>query len=233
MEKFGLIGWPIGHSRSPELFRAAYHERFQYELIEEEAWDMAWKRFVEGPYRAVNVTAPFKMAAAEAADLRDSAVEAIGAANILVKTEEGIKAFNSDYLGVRMLLQKYASGMESVKVIGGGGAGKAALEAAESLGFDTSLIRHNNLKDGAEADVIVFTLPQKVEGCEKLDSRVLIEANYRDPSFGPQGIAPGKGCLYVPGMEWLVAQAVCGYALMTGEAPDEENINKCAILREF
>ena len=231
MDRFGLIGFPIEHSKSPELFCAAYNGKYTYELIEEEDFNKAWQRFIEGPYKAINVTAPFKGDAARMADYADNAVLDTGAANILIKTKEGIAAYNSDYLGVQMLLRKYAKGLKDVLVIGGGGAGKAARAASESLGYETKALRHNELKDGAQAEVVIFTLPRASEGCDRIKAKILIEANYRDPAFGEGRIAVPKNCKYSAGMEWLVAQAVCGYELMCGEKPDEENLNKCINLR--
>ena len=206
-DRYGLIGHPIGHSRSPQLFEAAYGGRYGYDLIEAEQFSLAWERFIEGPYRAINVTAPFKADAAAMADFPDEAVKRLGAANIVVRTDRGMAAHNSDFLGVKLLLERYASGMKSVSVIGFGGAGKAAAAAAE-------------------ADVIIFTLPKPAPGCELLRGKLLIEANYRNPSFGNGGLELPEGCLLVPGLQWLAAQAVTGYELMTGEKPDAESIEK-------
>ena len=58
--KYGLIGYPISHSKSPELFRAAYPDTdMSYDLIEESDFSRAYRRFLQ-EYEAVNVTAPFK-----------------------------------------------------------------------------------------------------------------------------------------------------------------------------
>jgi len=224
--RFGLIGWPVEHSKSPALFSAAYAGRHPYDLVGNPDFEVCWKTFIEGPYKAVNVTAPFKGDAAARADFPDEAVAVMGAANILVKSPEGILAHNSDYLGVREILKTYAGTMESVKVIGFGGAGKAAAAAAESLGFATEVLRHGEIAGGAEADMIIFTLPRVAEGTDKLRCRVLLEANYRDPAFGPGGIPVPEGCRYIPGTEWHLAQAITGYALMSGEEPDVEAMKK-------
>ena len=160
------------------------------------------------------------------ADFPDEAVKRLGAANIVVRTDRGMAAHNSDFLGVKLLLERYASGMKSVSVIGFGGAGKAAAAAAEACGLETKALRHNELENGAEADVIIFTLPKPAPGCELLRGKLLIEANYRNPSFGNGGLELPEGCLLVPGLQWLAAQAVTGYELMTGEKPDAESIEK-------
>lgn len=99
--KFGLIGDPIGHSLSPALFKAGYDGRYPYELIETPDFEEAYQRFLEG-YDGINVTAPFKELAIRKADILSEECRIIGATNLLVKTPEGIKAYNSDYLGVRI-----------------------------------------------------------------------------------------------------------------------------------
>ena len=203
---------------SPELFAAAYGGKWAYDLIDEADFEKAWQRFTQGPYRAVNVTMPFKERAARAADIKSPEVEKLGAANILVKTDAGIKAYNSDYLGLRELLSEPAfKDCGSVAVAGYGGAGKAALAAARDCGFDTSLYRHDGLENGVRADIIIYTLPRSVPGIEKLQCRHLLEANYKDPCLQNH---PG----YISGKVWLERQATAGYPLMTGEIPGNIHI---------
>lgn len=103
MEKYGLIGHPIAHSQSPALFKAAYDGRFEYGLIEGKYFDESYRKFLK-EYNAVNVTAPFKEAAFERADVVSGPAALIGAANILVRTEDGVKAYNSDFTGVILTL---------------------------------------------------------------------------------------------------------------------------------
>jgi len=96
---FGLIGHPIGHSQSPALFKAAYDGKYRYDLIEGEYFDASYKKFLRS-YQAINVTAPFKEKAFERADVVTGPCALIGAANILVKGEDGITCHNSDFSGV-------------------------------------------------------------------------------------------------------------------------------------
>lgn len=210
MDRFGLIGHPIAHSLSPTLFTAAYGGKYPYDLIETPDFEEAWARFLAG-YRAINVTAPFKGDAYARVDWRSPECGRVGATNLVVRTPEGTKAYNSDYRGVKALLEPL--GCRTAAVIGYGGAGKAALAAAEDLGLDTRLYRHDQIAGGVSADVVVYTLPRFVEGAGRLDCAHLLEANYKDPCLAGR---PG----YIPGSAWLLAQAVTGYALMTGEEPD-------------
>ena len=114
MRKYGLIGDPISKSKSPALFGAAYKGQeqpdggeYSYDLIEGADFEASFRRFMD-EYAAVNVTAPFKEQAyakvEELAELGKGVVSGpvarIGAANLLVKTSEGIAAHNSDFTGI-------------------------------------------------------------------------------------------------------------------------------------
>ena len=230
MAKFGLIGYPAAGSQSPALFSAAYGGRYPYEIIEEEDFALAFDKFMREDFRAVNVTAPHKLAAAAAADWRSPEVERIGAANILVKTAEGVKAYNSDCLAVKQLIDGLDVG--TAIIIGLGGAGRAALHACRDCGLKTSVLHHDEITgiggDGdcpggsvfrdnpVAADLIVYTLPRAVPGIEIIRCKYLIEANYIDPACSN---LPGVDH-YIGGIMWLKAQAIKGYGLMTGELPD-------------
>lgn len=188
--KFGLIGHPIAHSLSPALFKAGYDGKYPYELIETADFEDAYRRFLDS-YDGINVTAPFKELAFAKADILSTECKTIGATNLLVKTPEGIKAYNSDYLGVRRWLSEVAGGVArfsnplplhtaiKVLIVGLGGAGKAAAAAAESLGME--VIRMNRtvrdeytrpLSDFREcfreADIIIYNIPAAIPELEEL-----------------------------------------------------------------
>ena len=286
MKRFGLIGHPIAHSLSPALFKAGYDGRYPYELIETADFEEAYARFIEG-YDGINVTAPFKELAFAKAEILTDECKTIGATNLLVKTPEGIKAYNSDYLGVRMWLKEVADALSgcsaiekratplaagggardavvggvlfdaghseravhnicerlSVLIVGLGGAGKAAVAAAESLGME--VIRMNRtvrdektrpLEDFREcfrkADIVIYNIPTAIPQLNELtDSdfapgqpKFILEANYKNPSFDKDLIGRMKTANpqaeYTGGKTWLLYQAVTGYELFTGEKPD-------------
>lgn len=157
--KFGLIGYPIAHSLSPALFKAGYGGRHTYDLIQTNDFEEAYSRFLKD-YDGINVTAPFKELAFAKADILSEECRLIRATNLLVKTPEGIKAYNSDYLGVRMWLQEVrAEAPHKVLIAGLGGAGKAAAIAAASLGMDLILMNRDMSRADAVAEIIA-TMPQ-------------------------------------------------------------------------
>lgn len=240
MKKFGLIGHPIAHSLSPALFKAAYDGKYAYDLIEGEDFESSYQRFIE-EYDAINVTAPFKELAFAKADILSEECQSTGATNLLVKTKEGIKAYNSDFLGVRMWLSELAGSLKGIKIliVGMGGAGKAASAAAESLGME--VIRMNRtVKDYhtlplnefrkyfREADIIIYNIPTAIPELKELAAsdfntdrpKYILEANYKDPSLGEILKPFGSKSIYTGGKTWLLYQAVTGYEILTGEKPD-------------
>ena len=97
MKKFGLIGHPIARSLSPVLFNAAYEGKYPYDLIQGDDFEVSYQKFLD-EYDGINVTAPFKEQAFAKADILSEECRLAKAANILVKTPEGVKAYNSDLL---------------------------------------------------------------------------------------------------------------------------------------
>ncbi len=240
MKKFGLIGHPIAHSLSPALFKAAYDGKYAYDLIEGEDFEDSYHRFAE-EYDAINVTAPFKEPAFFKADILSEECKATGATNLLVKTPEGIKAYNSDFLGVRMWLSEVAEDLKGVKIliVGLGGAGKAAAAAAESLGMEVIRMNRTVRDSGThpltdfrkcfrESDIMIYNIPTAIEELKELIEsdfssdrpKHILEANYKNPSL-PEILKPFAGkAVYTEGKTWLLYQAVTVYEILTGEKPD-------------
>lgn len=194
MKRFGLIGHPIAHSLSPALFKAGFDGRYPYDLIETDDFEEAYERFMKD-YDGINVTAPFKELAVRKADILSEECRRIGAANILIKTPDGIKAHNSDYLGVRQWLSEVADGLNispTILIVGLGGAGKAAAEAARSLGFRTILMNRTRFSEDIrpleefcscfrEADIIIYNIPMAIPQLAELtddDFRGISAGNY-------------------------------------------------------
>ena len=254
MKRFGLIGHPIEHSLSPALFSAGYYGRYPYELIQTPDFEEAYARFLED-YDGINVTAPFKERAIKKADILSEECQKIGATNLLIKTPEGIKAHNSDYLGVRLWIDKISrlaslarnDSKNTILIVGTGGAGKAAAEAARSLGCEVTLMNRTQYTDDIRplsefreafktADIIIYNLPVALPELEHLGHddfiegkrKYILEANYRNPSFDNNLIQKLKGIHpefeYTGGQTWLLLQALTGYEIFTGEKPDLEKM---------
>lgn len=249
--KYGLIGFPIAHSKSPELFRAAYPDRpeMTYDLIEEDDFERAYRRF-EKDYEAVNVTAPFKGDAFRKVDIADTIARELYAVNILKKKDGKIYGYNSDFWALKKMLAPYAQPGKRTKVlvIGCGGAAKAAALAALKLRMSVTVANRDfrkarefcftgggmipvRLEQAAELaglmDILIYTLPLRTDLVDRLplEGRVVVEPNYKDPCL--QEMCEAAGATYISGMDWLGEQAVAGYQLMTGIEPDAERVKAC------
>lgn len=147
--RFGLVGGRLGHSWSREIHQQL--GSWPYELIELD--DAGAKQFfLEGVWQGLNVTIPHKALAASIADERSGRVERIGAANTLVRGEDGrILAENTDVLGFSWLLERFskrafnkgaqaAYGGKKALVLGSGGASAAVRAALEDLAMDVVIV---------------------------------------------------------------------------------------------
>ena len=252
--KYGLIGYPIAHSKSPELFRAAYPDNpvMTYDLIEEDDFERAYRRF-EKDYEAVNVTAPFKGDAFRKVDIADTIARELYAVNILKKKDGKIYGYNSDFWALKKMLAPYAQPGKRTKVlvIGCGGAAKAAALAALKLRMSVTVANRDfrkarefcftgggmipvRLEQAAELagqmDILIYTLPLRTDLVDRLplEGRVVVEPNYKDPCL--REMCEAAGATYISGMDWLGEQAIAGYQLMTGIEPDAVRVKACCAL---
>jgi len=234
MKRFALIGHPVAGSLSPRLFAAAYGGRYPYELADFPTFDEAWQAFLDR-YAGVNVTAPFKQDAFRQAQVLTSGARAAGAANLLVKTPQGILGGNSDVDGVLGALRETGLHFHEALVVGTGGAARAAVAAARELGLSVTVTGRSAEKAAAlgcpfrpledartlTPELILYTLPGSAPVPTGLPVReaVVLEAEYRRPQ-----LASSPCRQYIHGHRWLLHQAIAGYSLLTGETPDVQEI---------
>ena len=188
--KFGLIGHPIEHSLSPALFKAGYGGMYPYDLIITEDFEEAYRRFLD-EYDGINVTAPFKELALRKADIVSEECRLVGATNLLIKTPEGIAAYNSDFRGLiaifkglkgdekRTPFHPLSDHEKTILIVGAGGAGKAAKAAAEAMGYETTVINRTQYspeikalssftEEFKKADIVIYNLPVRIPEIDML-----------------------------------------------------------------
>lgn len=138
-----VLGLPIEHSRSPILHNSGYRalglDQWEYGRFECEGEQLAaLVGAVDGSYRGFSVTMPAKFAALKFADEVTERARAIGAANTLVRTDNGWRADNTDVDGIKGALSELLDGQELVDkhavVIGGGGTARPAIWALLEAG---------------------------------------------------------------------------------------------------
>jgi shikimate dehydrogenase len=130
-----VLGAPIAHSLSPALHRAAYaHLGLDWRYDAVEVTEPELPAFVAGldpTWRGLSLTMPLKPAAASVAGRADPLVRVVGAANTLVRSDDGSwSASNTDVPGiVAALAEVGVTRVASATVLGGGSTAASAVAA--------------------------------------------------------------------------------------------------------
>ncbi len=153
MRKFGLIGYPLGHSFSKKYFT----EKFLNEHIADccyENYPLAnighfQKLIADNPdLYGLNVTIPYKSEIIRFLDFVEPEAQDIGAVNVLkIKRSEGIVkifGFNSDVTGIKDSLFPFIKkDVRNALILGTGGSSKAVSYVLEKMGLKITLISRN------------------------------------------------------------------------------------------
>ena len=135
-DRYGVVGQPVAHSRSPmihALFAAASGQHMVYDRydVAPAAFEREMRAFFAAGGRGLNVTVPHKESAARLADELTPRARAAGAVNTLAKLPDGrILGDNTDGVGLMADLARlgYAVRGKSVLILGAGGATRGILE---------------------------------------------------------------------------------------------------------
>ncbi len=149
MRKFGLIGYPLGHSFSKKYFT----EKFRREGISDCLYEnypltdinQLQELSSDKELTGLNVTIPYKTAVLPFLDRIDSEAEAVGAVNVIkINKYPGsieLSGFNSDIYGIADTLKPVINqGNVKALVLGTGGSSKAVCHVLASLLIDYRLV---------------------------------------------------------------------------------------------
>jgi shikimate dehydrogenase len=143
MNRLGVLGWPVAHSRSPAIQNAALEAAglaatWHYQLlpVPPDLFDETVRALPHAWFRGVNVTIPHKEAALSLATAASDRARAIGAANTLLFQSDGrIDADNTDAPALTEALSRHIELRgSSALVLGAGGSARAAVWALKNAG---------------------------------------------------------------------------------------------------
>jgi len=150
MDKYGLIGYPLGHSFSISYFNQKFADEnidAKYENFEIPSIDQLEEILAMNPnLRGLNVTIPYKEKVMDYLDSISPEAQAIGAVNVIKVTHEGnnvkLKGFNSDVIGFTQSIEPMldAKWHKKALILGTGGASKAINYGLKSLGLETVFV---------------------------------------------------------------------------------------------
>lgn len=155
----GIMGWPVGHSKSPRL-HGYWLEHYGIDgtyiplAVRPEDFEPALRALAALGFRGVNVTLPHKEAALAACDEVDPKAQRIGAVNTIQFQQGRIVGSNSDGFGFIENLRDSAPGWQAedgvAVVLGAGGSARAVLSALIDEGVP-EIILLNRTSARAEA----------------------------------------------------------------------------------
>lgn len=247
MDKYGLIGHPLGHSFSKSFF----NEKFQNERIDAEYINFDIPDIDDLPevlasnpeLRGLNVTIPYKEKVISFLDSLSPEARAIGAVNVIRVTSKGngfkLKGFNSDVIGftksIEPLLEKHH---KKALILGTGGASKAIDYGLKALGLETvyvsryerpGTIQYETITPEVvkEYNVIVNCTPvgmfPHTDECPRLPYEALDEHNILyDLLYNPDETlfmykGRKQGATVKNGLEMLLLQAYASWEFWNGK----------------
>jgi shikimate dehydrogenase len=150
MRKFGLVGYPLGHSFSKKYFA----EKFASQKISDCVYDNYplenLDHFIElinsdKEIIGLNVTIPYKSRILKFVDVLEPEAGEIGAVNVLkIKRQQNkntVFGYNSDVTGIRDTLLPYINdNVRNALVLGTGGSSRAVCHVLDKFGLKIKLV---------------------------------------------------------------------------------------------
>ncbi len=241
MKKYGLIGYPLGHSFSKKYFT----EKFKVEGIDDSIYELhALKSIAEFPKLlkstpelvGLNVTIPYKQDIIPYLDELDSTAAEIGAVNTIKFSKGKLIGFNTDVIGFENSLKAFITNCKIHKalIFGTGGASKAVTYVLNNMNIGTQLVSrlktentldYNNIKslDLEKYKLLINTTPlgtfPNVDSCIDIPYSKLTSNHFLyDLVYNPEEtlfMKKGKmnGAKVVNGLEMLVGQAEAAWEI--------------------
>lgn len=247
MDKYGLIGYPLGHSFSVSFF----NEKFANEGINARYINFEIPNIEDLPeilastpeLKGLNVTIPYKQKVISYIDELSPEARAIGAVNVIRITRKGknltLKGFNSDVIGFTRSIEPMLENIhKKALILGTGGASRAIEYGLKSLGLETLFVSRAK-KDGCitykevtpelikEYNVIVNCTPlgmyPKADTCpdlpyEAMDTHtILYDLIYNPDETLFMKNGAKYGATTKNGLEMLLLQAFASWDFWNGE----------------
>lgn len=251
---YGLIGQPLGHSLSKPIHENLADYTYDLHPLTKEEFTSFME---EKPFRAINVTIPYKRDVIPYLDSMDDNAKAIGAVNTIVNTDGKLRGYNTDFSGFDYMVHRHGVALKDKKVVvlGNGGAAQAikavvrrhqakemvvvdVLEDGESISYDELFASHT------DAQVIINTSPigmypkvdaSPVDLAQFPDCQAVMDVVYNPLTTKLVAQARELGMIGVTGLEMLVAQAKYAVEIFLNTKIDDSRIQEIyeEIKKEF
>lgn len=246
MKNFAVIGNPIAHSKSPDVF-GVFFRRYglnsNYLRIKVENASEILPLISKYNISGFNVTSPFKESILNLIHDADNISKRTGSVNLVLNKNGVFYGFNTDVYGIQHSLVFNNVNVQDQKciVLGAGGAARSAVFALQDLGaevficnrtdekaenissyFGCGLIKYCMLKESLSGIyLMVAAVPElTAEIKEELKHTIVFEADYRNPQF--KGICKK----HIDGHDWLINQAVKSFEIFCDLRSEDRDVKK-------
>lgn len=230
MPCYGILGYPLGHSRSKEYFEG----RLDYRVFE---FDDVAHFLAERPsdLGGFNVTTPHKVAIIEHLDDLSIEAKTVGAVNCVKIDNKKLIGYNTDIYGFEMSLREFLGGdkIKKALIFGNGGASQAAQYTLTKMDIEFNVVSraggltYENLSDELleESKLLINTtvlgMSPKLEGCVEINYSKLGSFHYLyDMVYNPMvtkfmSLGLKHSCKVKCGLDMLHLQAEKSFEIWT------------------
>lgn len=253
IDRYGVMGYPVSHSRSPvihRLFAIQTGQELQYELLQvaPDKLETAVRQFQRTGGKGLNITVPHKSAVVKLCDQLSERAATAGAVNTLSFREGEIRGDNTDGIGLlRDLAINQGLAIEGARILilGAGGATRGIV--GPLLEMQPSLLRIANRTVG-KAETIAedfshigpvsacrFDLVPVTEGYDLVINATSAGIKGDAPPYPAAAISPETFCYDLsygltptPFSEWArkqgAAKSLMGWGMLVEQAAESFHI---------
>ena len=239
MIQYGLCGRTLKHSYSKIIHQFLGNKEYNlYNLERDEFYELMESR----PFKAVNVTIPYKTDAFNLCDVVSQEAKNIGSVNTVVNRNGMLYGYNTDYFGFVYMLKRANIDIKNKKVIilGSGGTSLTARAVCGGEGARECVVvsrkgenNYENISLHADADVIINTTPVGMypdNGRSAVDLSLfpnltgVVDVIYNPAKTALTMQAEKRNIPCTTGLAMLVAQAVSAHEYFFDTKVDESVI---------
>ena len=208
---FGVTGWPLKKTRSPEINNAAFAVEDEDAVMIPFPAKTAKEAFAfmkAMDMKGMAVTIPHKRGVMPLLDRIDPFARKVGAVNTVVREGDKLVGYNTDVAGIAEALKGFAGDLRgrSVALLGDGGAAQAVKIALKTLGAKFKVFHRETPPQGF--DLIVNATPVDPIPDYVFTGRELVyDLVYVPAVTSLMARAAAAGCRAENGFSMLVAQA--------------------------
>ena len=165
MRKFGLIGYPLGHSFSMKYFSGKFHRESisgcQYSNFEIPSINHLPDLLEDPELEGLNITIPYKQDVIPFLHKKSRVVEETGACNCIKIKNRILTGYNTDVEGFeKSLEEKLTINDKRALILGTGGSSRAVAWVLQKRGIGFLLVSRN--KSGSDQQITYNELSREI-----------------------------------------------------------------------